>query len=195
VQDNDGATGSTNSLVSVVGDSGPVNDPPTADFNYSCNELACSFSGSASNDSDGTIVSYQWSFGDGSSSSGVSRSHTFSSPGTYLVRLTVKDDDDATDTASQWVTVDETVVVPPPPSAITLSASGSKIRGNKEATLYWSGAATSVVIVYRDGASITTTSNDGSYTDKDVSKRSKSVDYQLCETSGGACSDTVTVRF
>ena len=62
------------------------------------------FDGSASADSDGSISSYQWSFGDGSTPvSGPIVYHQFTSAGTYIVSLTVTDDDGASNTASQTV--------------------------------------------------------------------------------------------
>jgi PKD repeat protein len=39
-----------------------------------------------------TIVRYDWTFGDGATDSGVEVSHAFSTPGTYVVVLTVTDD-------------------------------------------------------------------------------------------------------
>ncbi len=83
----------------------PTNSPPTASFTAACTDLGCSFDGSASGDSDGTIVSYDWSFGDGSSGSGATVNHTYASGGTYMVTLTVTDDDLATGSTSQTVTV------------------------------------------------------------------------------------------
>jgi serine protease len=50
------------------------------------------FDGSASFDPDGTIVSYQWDFGDGSSGSTAVLSHSYALPGTYTVILFVTDD-------------------------------------------------------------------------------------------------------
>ena len=81
------------------------NEPPTAEFSYSCDELACAFDGSASSDPDGDIVSFSWSFGDGSSGTGAGVSHTYSGDGSYTVTLTVTDDEGATDSTSQQVTV------------------------------------------------------------------------------------------
>jgi PKD repeat protein len=49
------------------------------------------FDGSSSTD-DGTIVSYQWSFGDGATASGVKATHEYGLPGKYIVVLTVTDD-------------------------------------------------------------------------------------------------------
>ena len=81
------------------------NEPPTAAFSYSCDELACSFDGSASTDSDGTIESHSWTFGDGNSASGEVVSHTYANDGTYTVTLTVTDNDGDSDSTSQQVTV------------------------------------------------------------------------------------------
>lgn len=53
--------------------------------------LAVTFSGSGSSDPDGTISSYAWNFGDGTTGSGASVSKTFSAAGTYTVTLTVTD--------------------------------------------------------------------------------------------------------
>jgi len=53
------------------------------------------FDGSASADSDGSITEYIWDFGDGSSGSGVNPVYTYSEAGTYMVKLTVKDDKNA----------------------------------------------------------------------------------------------------
>jgi serine protease len=81
------------------------NQPPTAAFSYSCDELDCTFDGSASTDSDGTIESYSWTFGDGNSASGAVVSHSYANDGSYTVTLTVTDNDGDSDSASQQVTV------------------------------------------------------------------------------------------
>ncbi len=54
------------------------------------------FDGSRSFDSDGAIAEYKWEFGDGSSTTGSTAEHTFSLPGTYYARLTVKDNTEQT---------------------------------------------------------------------------------------------------
>lgn len=88
-------------LVALVGSGGGGNVAPTASFTYSCVNLACSFNGSGSSDSDGTIAGYSWSFG----GSGVTASHTFAAAGSYPVTLTVTDNGGATATSTQTVTV------------------------------------------------------------------------------------------
>jgi PKD repeat protein len=64
-----------------------------------------SFDGSGSYDVDGTIVSYEWDLGDGSSASGALVEHAYASQGNYSVSLTVTDDDGATGTDSAAVSV------------------------------------------------------------------------------------------
>ncbi len=51
------------------------------------------FSGAASSDPDGSIASYSWNFGDGTTANGVSPGHTFAKSGTYDVELSVLDNE------------------------------------------------------------------------------------------------------
>ncbi|MBU2870086.1 starch-binding protein [Colwellia sp. E2M01] len=86
----------------------PGNIPPTAnagdDFTITVGQTA-NFNGSASTDSDGTITNYNWSNG----LTGVSASQVYTSPGTYVVTLTVTDNDN--ESAQDNITV--TVVAAP----------------------------------------------------------------------------------
>lgn len=52
--------------------------------------------GSLSKDPDGTIASYDWAFGDGTTGSGAKVMHAYTGPGSYTVTLTVKDNEGAT---------------------------------------------------------------------------------------------------
>jgi PKD repeat protein len=70
------------------------------------------FNASASFDVDGSIVSYEWDFGDGHTGSGIAPKHTYTNynwNGTaytpFTVTLTVTDDKGATDTNTQQVTI------------------------------------------------------------------------------------------
>ena len=101
VTDDDGASHSRTRQVQV---SGSGNQPPTANFTSSCNNLQCSFQ-DGSTDSDGTIASRNWNFGDGGTSTATNPSHTYAAPGTYTVNLFVVDDDGANDSISHQVTV------------------------------------------------------------------------------------------
>jgi PKD repeat protein len=117
VTDDDGATDSASQPVTVTAPA--ANQPPTADFGLSCTDLDCSFT-DASSDNDGSIVSRRWDFGDGGSSTATNPSHSYAAGGTYTVSLTVTDDDGASDTASQSVTVSA-----PDPGGINLVASST----------------------------------------------------------------------
>jgi DNA/RNA endonuclease G (NUC1) len=67
---------------------------------------AGTFSAAASVDPNGSIASFAWNFGDGSSASGESATHVYAQDGVYLVTVTVTDTDGLTSTASLSVTVD-----------------------------------------------------------------------------------------
>jgi PKD repeat protein len=94
----------------VLIESSPRNDGPVADATADCDFLGCDFDGSGSDDPDGVITSYSWDFGDATTGNGSRPSHAYANPGTYTARLTVTDDDGATDTD----TVNVSVVSAPP---------------------------------------------------------------------------------
>jgi PKD repeat protein len=101
----DGRTWNTRALfVSTVG-TAPSNQLPTAMFTVECTALSCVFDGSDSRDPDGTITSYEWDFGDGTTASGAQQPKTYASAGTRTVRLTVTDDRGGTATTTQEVAV------------------------------------------------------------------------------------------
>ncbi|NVJ59971.1 MAG: PKD domain-containing protein [Gammaproteobacteria bacterium] len=100
VTDDDNQATSVSKVVSVSDGL----EAPEADFSFVANELSVSFS-DASSDNDGTIQSWDWNFGDGSSSNQASPVHTYAENGTYNVSLTVTDEDGLSDTKSMPVTV------------------------------------------------------------------------------------------
>ncbi|MFC2077419.1 PKD domain-containing protein [Candidatus Bipolaricaulota bacterium] len=89
----------------------PTLQPPTAGFSYTPGQPVdgepVTFDASPSSDPDGEIASYAWDFdGDGVvDSTDPIVGHVFPTPGTYAVRLTVLDHDDAADTATYEVSV------------------------------------------------------------------------------------------
>ncbi len=79
------------------------NQAPTAQFTTSCAGLACSFDAAGSTDPDGTVTTYAWNFGDGTTATGATATHTYASDGTRPVTLTVTDDKGATGQSVQQV--------------------------------------------------------------------------------------------
>ena len=100
---------------------GAANQSPTAVMSATpatgVAPLTVSFDGTASSDPDGTISSWSWSFGDGTSGSGTMPSHTYTTFGTFTARLTVADNGGALGTT----TVSIVVSVPADTVAITLA--------------------------------------------------------------------------
>lgn len=98
-------TGSPNRLLySIFGGTTPVDNPPTANFTFSCSGLTCSFNGTSSTDDRG-ISSYSWTFGDGATGTGSTTSRTYAAAGTYSVTLTVRDAANQANSRTQSVTV------------------------------------------------------------------------------------------
>jgi len=78
---------------------------------------------------------------------------------------------------------------------VQLTASGYKIKGSHHIDLSWSGASSSSVDIFRNGSQLSTTANDGSYTDATGNKGGAVYDYQVCEAATTVCSETITVVF
>jgi len=106
VTDNIGKTdiGVTTATISTAGS----NTPPIANTNgpYTGEPgTAISFSSAGSSDSDGTIDSYLWNFGDGNTSTSADPSHIYTLEGSYSVTLTVTDNEGATGTNVTTATI------------------------------------------------------------------------------------------
>ncbi|MDF2956228.1 MAG: PKD repeat domain protein [Candidatus Alkanophagales archaeon MCA70_species_2] len=102
------------------------NKPPVANFTYSPENpvvgQAVTFDASESYDPEGSIVSYEWDFGDGTTASGMVVTHAYSAAGSYTVTLTVTDDAGAKNSTSRLITV----LPPPPPPTPAVSVSTDK---------------------------------------------------------------------
>jgi len=82
---------------------------PTASYTFTSGILltsaAVTFNGTASFDPDGTIVSYAWVFGDGSTGTGATPAHSYSVAGNYVVKLNVTDNSGSTAVSTQTITI------------------------------------------------------------------------------------------
>jgi hypothetical protein len=94
----------------------PTNIQPRADAGgpyYETEDVEVDFDGSKSYDIDGSITKYEWDFGDGSTATGVSSSHTYHLVDDYRVKLTVTDNKGKTDLDITYAYITETPNNPP----------------------------------------------------------------------------------
>jgi len=123
VTDDDGATSSSNATKTAR------NRPPVADFTASAETVDTGenidFNATDSYDPDGAIVSYFWNFGDDTNATGVTATHSYVDDGTYIVTLTVTDDEGATDSANATNMVGNR-----PPVALFIESSEKVLTGN-----------------------------------------------------------------
>jgi PKD repeat protein len=135
VTDDDGAT-STQSVVIAIS----VNVAPTAVASATTVRgvfpLLVDFSSAGSTDSDGTIVSYDWDFGDGGSSTDANPSHTYLLPSTYTATLVVTDEEGGTDTKTVSINVRDPNLAP------IAVASGTPTSGKEPLVVAFSSAGT-----------------------------------------------------
>lgn len=86
----------------------PDRPSPSAQFASNCSHLDCTFDGSNSHYPYlGSIESYDWGLGDGSTATGETVSHTYASEGTYSVTLTVTSNDGTKDSKTKEISVSE----------------------------------------------------------------------------------------
>jgi PKD repeat protein len=184
VTDNGNATGTSSKAITVTA---TPNAPPTANFTSSCTNLTCTFT-DRSTDTDGTLSAWSWTFGDGSTSTARNPSRTYAAAGNYTVTLKVTDNRGGTNQKSASVTVTK-------PPSIVLRVSGRTEANKQYMTLDWTGARGTNVDVYRNGALIKSTSNDGHWVNSRTFQGAASYTYKICETGTTVCSNQATVVF
>ena len=157
----------------IIKDVNVVNNPPISDFNFNIiSENLVEFNES-STDSDGTIISYFWEFGDGNFSYQKNVSHQYQNYGTFNISLTVTDNNGFNDTKTKLVS---TIY---PPSKIT----GLNITDAKDGklNLIWNNCLDQLPIekykIYRDG-NFLNYSYQNNYQDKNLTNN-QSYSYQI----------------
>ena len=127
VTDDKGASGSAEKTITVT-----KNQPPKASFTINPNTgfapLTVQLDATASTD-DGNIAKYQWKTSDGQNAEGIKTSLTFSQVGTHNITLTVTDNEGATASSSQSITIKEKPLPPPVEGvgqAIIIAAGGAE---------------------------------------------------------------------
>ena len=180
VRDTTNATGTISQGVTVMS-----NWPPHAFFTASpqCTTTSTSitFDATGTYDSDNAVVSYHWDFNDGATAdtNTVTTTHSFSTPGTYLVKLVAKDAGNASSAAYERDITVQSGNCPPQdvyftyspqslPSGSPISFTGHAVDPDGSITSYtWSwGDGTSDTISPTSGGSTTmhTFANPGLYT-------------------------------
>ena len=191
VTDTGGATDQT-----TVGVQVNANQAPTAvagsDVAAGPSPLAVAFTGSSSVDNDGTIATYAWDFGDGSSSNQADPSHTYTTPGNYGAKLTVTDDNGATDSATVQIAVGRPANIAPTAVA-GATPSQRKVGQSFAFSSAGSGDTDGSIIAYAwdfgDGATSTAANPSHSYSTPSTYTASLTV----YDDRGGSDTDTVDV--
>lgn len=154
---------------------------------------AITFTGSASDTEDGDLsASLVWtSSADGQIGTGASFTTSTLSTGSHTITASVTDSGGANGADSIGISVQAAGGG----GGISLSATGTKVKGVHTVDLAWSGATSTNIDVFRNGALITTTANDGAHTDSTGQKGGATYDYQVCEAGTTTCSNVATVVF
>lgn len=128
VEDPDGESSSTTHSFTVT------NLPPVSKITSDINSLFVNekikLSGEESYDPEGDALDFLWNFGDNKTSSLKSPEYSWSSPGTFIVSLTVEDGEGQETTSTKSIEVKSLG----PVASFTFS-SGEKIRANNNVTL------------------------------------------------------------
>jgi PKD repeat protein len=176
VTDNSSATSAT--VTHDVTVTAP-NVKPTASFTATPTGWKVSVDAAASTDSDGTVDSYAWDFGDGATGTGKTATHMYTSDGTRTVTLVVTDDDGAqSDPVTQQVTVTNTK----PTASFTTTAAGLKVSVDASASADSDGTVASYAWDYGDGTTGTGKTASHTYT----SAGSKTVTLVVTDNNGAA---------
>ena len=183
VTDNDGLTGAASGPVTVV-----AAIPPVAAISWTAAYLVVDVDGSGSHDLDGTIASYAWTFGDGSSATGMTATHTYAAAGTYTIALTVTDNDGLTGSASVSVTV---VAAQQPVAVFTWTQKYLDIAVDGSGSYDLDGTIASYAWTFGDGSSATGLTATHSY----AAAGTYTITLTVTDNDGltGAASGPVTV--
>ena len=103
VIDNDGGIKAVKQIITIQG------LPPAVEFSYYPSDITIGqevYFTDISHDPDGSITSWLWDFGDGSTSTESNPAHFFISPDSYTVTLSVEDDEDLEGSYSATIVVE-----------------------------------------------------------------------------------------
>lgn len=196
--DSGSLTGSASVTLTVEAAPPPPNTAPTVTITAPPNGTTVTagegvtFAGTATDTEDGDISgSLVWTSNlhQGPIGTGASFSTSALVVGAHAITASVTDSGGLQGSAAIVVNVEAA------PAPFTLSAATRTVRNKKFVDLTWSGATGTSVEVYRNGTRIlASTPNDGAHTDEPKGK-GRTFTYQICQTGGSTCSNSVTVSF
>jgi Tol biopolymer transport system component/PKD repeat protein len=121
---------------------------PLAAFTHQCSGSACQFDGSGSSDAEGTIASYTWQFGDGTSGSGPTPHHIYAIGDRYAVTLTVTDDTGTTAALNRTIEANA-----PPVAALSAACNGPTCTFDASGSADPDGTIAAYSLAFGDGHS------------------------------------------
>ena len=187
VTDNETLTNADEVIITVEPNQAPI-AYAGPDQTVLVNEIV-TFDGSGSSDISGTIVSYEWNFGDGTTVTGQTVDRTYSTAGSYTVTLTVTDNGGATDSDTTLVTVTEEPIIEEPANLMHISditmTLDNKIAGKK--TFTW--ALATVTVVDGDGIAVPNAEVSGSW-----SGSTSDTDIGITDNSGAVTLKSNNIR-
>jgi PKD repeat protein len=130
------------------------------------------------------VAGYLWDLGDGTTAATSQVDHTYAVAGTYAVRLTVTDDDGATSSATDALTV---VANQPPTAAFTVSCAGRDCSVDAATSTDADGAVTALAWGWGDG---TANGAGGTATHSYATSGAKTITLAVTDNEGAIASTT-----
>ena len=129
-----------------------IKSPPIASFSYYpenpiVNETI-TFNASNSTDPDGTIENYEWDFGDGEKAEGKIATHSYSSAKNYTVKLTVADNEGATNSTAEIINIPK-IEIPIVTTVSMKNPTGVSEGENFTATVNVDGVSDLAILMFR----------------------------------------------
>jgi PKD repeat protein len=176
-----------------------ANQPPVGSFTAAPNGLTVTFNASASRDPDGTILGYQWNFGDGTAAlntTSATVTHVFANSGTFMVNLIVLD---SQGTVSSVVSQNISIApIPPnnqaPTARFTAANVDTTAAVNATISTDPDGTITSYAWNFGEPASSTNTATGNSATHVYASTGSYVVSLTVTDNGGLTAVSTQTVN-
>lgn len=177
-----------------------ANQPPVGSFTPTANGLTVTFNASASSDPDGTILGYQWNFGDGTTvlnTTSATVTHVYANSGTFMVNLIVLD---SRGTVSSVVSRNITIAPIPlanqaPTAGFTVATVVDNTAGvNATLSTDADGTITSYAWNFGEPTSSTNTATGNSATHVYASTGSFVVTLTVTDNGGLTASSTQTVN-